>query len=134
MGIRRLLCRVADVRGHWDSDWKRTGSQRARIWPPDLDPRADWRVISPAARHLDRQVRGRIVMFAVLVGCAVPVWFASYASQLWQFLLLGLALGGVGASFAVGTPYVARFFAKDRRGFALWGCLAPELPERRSIC
>jgi MFS transporter, NNP family, nitrate/nitrite transporter len=62
---------------------------------------------------------GRIVMFALLVGCAVPVWFASYASQLWQFLLLGLALGVVGASFAVGTPYVARFFAKDRRGFAM---------------
>jgi MFS transporter, NNP family, nitrate/nitrite transporter len=62
---------------------------------------------------------GRIVMFALLVGCSVPVWFASYASQFWQFLLLGLALGLVGASFAVGTPYVARFFAKDRRGFAM---------------
>ncbi len=62
---------------------------------------------------------GRIVMFVLLLGCAVPVWFASYASQLWQFLLLGLALGLVGASFAVGTPYVARFFAKERRGFAM---------------
>jgi NNP family nitrate/nitrite transporter-like MFS transporter len=62
---------------------------------------------------------GRIVMFALLVGCAVPVWFASYANQLWQFLLLGLALGVVGASFAVGTPYVARLFAKERRGFAM---------------
>lgn len=62
---------------------------------------------------------GRIVMFALLVGCAVPVWFASYASQLWQFLLLGLALGTVGASFAVGTPYVARLFPKERRGFAM---------------
>jgi MFS transporter, NNP family, nitrate/nitrite transporter len=62
---------------------------------------------------------GRIVMFALLVGCAVPVWFASYANQLWQFLLLGLALGVVGASFAVGTPYVARFFAQERRGFAM---------------
>jgi len=62
---------------------------------------------------------GRIVMFALLVGCAVPVWFASYATQLWQFLLLGLALGIVGASFAVGTPYVARFFPKERRGLAM---------------
>ncbi len=34
---------------------------------------------------------GRIVMFALLVGCAVPVWFASYANQLWQFLLLFLS-------------------------------------------
>ena len=62
---------------------------------------------------------GRIVMLALLVAGAVPVWFASYARELWQFLLLGLALGVVGASFAVGTPYVARFFAKERRGFAM---------------
>ena len=62
---------------------------------------------------------GRIVMLALLVASAVPVWFASYARELWQFLLLGLALGVVGASFAVGTPYVARFFAKERRGFAM---------------
>jgi NNP family nitrate/nitrite transporter-like MFS transporter len=32
---------------------------------------------------------------------------------------LGLALGLVGASFSVGTPYVARFFPKERRGFAM---------------
>ena len=62
---------------------------------------------------------GRIVMVLLLVACAAPVWFASYAEELWQFLLLGLALGVVGASFAVGTPYVARFFGKERRGFAM---------------
>jgi MFS transporter, NNP family, nitrate/nitrite transporter len=62
---------------------------------------------------------GRIVMFLLLIFCAAPVWFSSYASQLWEFLLLGLALGLVGASFAVGTPYVARFFPKERRGFAM---------------
>jgi NNP family nitrate/nitrite transporter-like MFS transporter len=62
---------------------------------------------------------GRIVMFLLLIFCAVPLWISSYASQLWQFLLLGLALGLVGASFAVGTPYVARFFPKERRGFAM---------------
>ena len=62
---------------------------------------------------------GRIVMFLVLIAGAAPVWFASYARELWQFLLLGLALGVVGASFAVGTPYVARFFPKERRGFAM---------------
>ncbi len=62
---------------------------------------------------------GRIVMFLLLLVCAPPVWLSSYANQLWQFLLLGLALGLVGASFAVGTPYVARFFPKERRGFAM---------------
>jgi NNP family nitrate/nitrite transporter-like MFS transporter len=62
---------------------------------------------------------GRRIMLALLVGCAVPVWVSSYAEALWQFLLLGLALGVVGASFSVGTPYVARFFPKERRGFAM---------------
>ena len=58
-------------------------------------------------------------MLLILVGCAVPLWISSYATALWQFLLLGLALGLVGASFSVGTPYVARFFPKESRGFAM---------------
>jgi len=62
---------------------------------------------------------GRRLMLALLLGCAVPVWLSSYAVALWQFLLLGLALGLVGASFSIGTPYVARFFPKERRGFAM---------------
>src|SRR5581483_321880 len=60
----------------------------------------------------------KIVMAALLVFCAVPLWLASYAVQLWQFLALGLALGLVGASFAVGTPYAGRLFPKHR-GFAM---------------
>jgi NNP family nitrate/nitrite transporter-like MFS transporter len=61
---------------------------------------------------------GRIVMTILLLACSVPLWLSSYATQLWQFLGIGLALGLVGASFAVGTPYVARFFPKNR-GFAM---------------
>lgn len=62
---------------------------------------------------------GRIIMLLLLAGCAVPLWVSAYATELWEFLLLGLALGLVGASFSVGTPYVARFFAKENRGFAM---------------
>ena len=62
---------------------------------------------------------GRIVMFILLLGCAVPLWLSSYAVALWQFLLLGLALGLVGASFAVGTPYTSRFFPKEKKGLAM---------------
>ena len=62
---------------------------------------------------------GRIVMTTLLVVCAVPVYAVSYATALWQFLVIGLFLGCVGASFAVGTPYVARFFPQERRGFAM---------------
>ena len=62
---------------------------------------------------------GRIVMFILLIVCAVPLWLSSYATALWQFLLLGLALGLVGASFAVGTPYTSRFFPKEKKGLAM---------------
>lgn len=62
---------------------------------------------------------GRAVMTLLLVACAIPVWLVGYASQLPVFLLIGLFLGAVGASFAVGTPYVARFFPPARRGLAM---------------
>jgi NNP family nitrate/nitrite transporter-like MFS transporter len=31
---------------------------------------------------------GRVIMLFLLVGCAIPLWISSYASALWQFLLL----------------------------------------------
>jgi NNP family nitrate/nitrite transporter-like MFS transporter len=62
---------------------------------------------------------GRLVMTILLVACAVPVFLISYATLFWQFISIGLCLGAVGASFAVGTPYVARFFPPERRGFAM---------------
>ena len=62
---------------------------------------------------------GRAVMTALLVGAAPPVYLLSYASAYWQFLAIGFVLGIVGASFAVGTPYCARFFPSAKRGFAM---------------
>ncbi len=61
---------------------------------------------------------GRAVMTMLLVGSAVPLWLSSYATAFWQFIAIGLALGVVGATFSVGTPYVARFFPRSR-GFAM---------------
>jgi len=60
----------------------------------------------------------KIVMLILLLFCSVPLWLASYAAQFWQFIALGLALGLVGAAFAVGTPYAGRLFPKNR-GFAM---------------
>ena len=62
---------------------------------------------------------GRIVMTVLLLAAALPVWLVSYATQYWQLLAIGLLLGVVGASFAVGTPYCARFFPQEKRGFAM---------------
>jgi NNP family nitrate/nitrite transporter-like MFS transporter len=62
---------------------------------------------------------GRVVMTVLLVLSAVPVFLISFAAVFWQFIAIGLFLGAVGASFAVGTPYVARFFPPEKRGFAM---------------
>jgi MFS transporter, NNP family, nitrate/nitrite transporter len=62
---------------------------------------------------------GRRVFTILLLVASIPVFLVSYAVALWQFLAVGFLLGVVGASFAVGTPYVARFFPRERRGFAM---------------
>jgi NNP family nitrate/nitrite transporter-like MFS transporter len=62
---------------------------------------------------------GRIVM-AVLMAITVPaIWLMSYATAYWHFLVIGLFVGLAGGSFSVGTPYVARWFPKNRQGFAM---------------
>ncbi|WP_280813164.1 nitrate/nitrite transporter [Variovorax sp. TBS-050B] len=62
---------------------------------------------------------GRVVM-AWVMGLTIPaIWLLSYATQYWQFLALGLFIGLAGGSFSVGTPYVARWFPRDRQGFAM---------------
>ena len=62
---------------------------------------------------------GRIVMTTLLLAAAAPVYLLSLATAYWQFLAIGFLLGVVGASFAVGTPYCARFFQQRKRGFAM---------------
>jgi len=62
---------------------------------------------------------GRIVM-ALLMAATVPaIWLMAYATAYWHFLVIGLFVGLAGGSFSVGTPYVARWFPKNRQGFAM---------------
>jgi NNP family nitrate/nitrite transporter-like MFS transporter len=62
---------------------------------------------------------GRIVM-AILMTCTVPaIYLMAYATAYWHFLVIGLFVGLAGGSFSVGTPYVARWFPKNRQGFAM---------------
>ena len=62
---------------------------------------------------------GRIVM-AVLMAVTVPaIWLMAYATQYWHFLAIGLFVGLAGGSFSVGTPYVARWFPRQRQGMAM---------------
>ncbi|MEJ8839683.1 MFS transporter [Ramlibacter sp. AN1133] len=62
---------------------------------------------------------GRVVL-ATLMAITVPaIWLMAYATQYWHFLVIGLFVGLAGGSFSVGTPYVARWFPKNRQGFAM---------------
>ena len=62
---------------------------------------------------------GRIVFFLLMLASVVPIYMISYATEYWHFLVLGLFVGLAGGSFSVGTPYVARWFQKERRGLAM---------------
>ena len=62
---------------------------------------------------------GRVVM-TVLMACTVPpIYLMSHATEYWHFLVIGLFVGLAGGAFSVGTPYVARWFPPERRGFAM---------------
>ena len=54
-----------------------------------------------------------------MIASVVPIWLISYATEYWQYLVLGLFVGLAGGSFSVGTPYVARWFDKSQQGFAM---------------
>ena len=62
---------------------------------------------------------GRIVFFLLMLCTVVPIWMMSYATEFWQFLVIGLFVGLAGGSFSVGTPYVARWFPRNRQGLAM---------------
>ncbi len=62
---------------------------------------------------------GRIVMAAVMAATVPAIWMMGYATEYWHFLTIGLFVGLAGGSFSVGTPYVARWFPKNRQGTAM---------------
>ncbi len=62
---------------------------------------------------------GRLVFTAVLVISAVPVLAFGFIDSYWGLIVVGFFLGISGASFAVGIPFVAGWYPKERQGFAL---------------
>lgn len=65
------------------------------------------------------QYGGRVVFFVLMLATVVPIWLIGEATQYWQFLVLGLFVGLAGGSFSVGIAYCARWFEKNRQGFAM---------------
>ncbi len=62
---------------------------------------------------------GRIVYFILMLCTILPLYLIGEATQYWQFLVLGLFVGIAGASFSVGIAYTARWFTKEKQGFAM---------------
>jgi len=62
---------------------------------------------------------GRIVFALLMASTVIPIWLMAYATEYWQYLVIGLFVGLAGGSFSVGTPYVARWFPKKQQGFAM---------------
>jgi NNP family nitrate/nitrite transporter-like MFS transporter len=62
---------------------------------------------------------GRKVFTFLLLATLIPVAFLGIANTFWTYVLGGLFLGLGGASFAVGVPFVNRWFTPDKQGLAL---------------
>jgi MFS transporter, NNP family, nitrate/nitrite transporter len=68
---------------------------------------------------LTDRLGGRRVFPALLLVACVPVLFAGFTSSFGGLLGAVLLLGLAGASFAIGVPFVVRWFPPERQGFAL---------------
>ncbi|TVR56723.1 MAG: MFS transporter [Candidatus Competibacteraceae bacterium] len=62
---------------------------------------------------------GRIVFFIQMLVVAVPVYGLAFATEYWQYLVLGLFVGLAGGSFAIGIAYTSAWFSKERQGTAM---------------
>ena len=62
---------------------------------------------------------GRYVFPALLAVSALPTVLFGYAHSYWALIGVGFLLGVAGSSFAVGIPFVAGWYRKERQGFAL---------------
>ncbi|MGZ8716348.1 MAG: nitrate/nitrite transporter [Gaiellaceae bacterium] len=62
---------------------------------------------------------GRRMFTLVLLASALPTLLFGFVDSYWGLIVVGFFLGIAGASFAVGVPFVAGWYAKERQGFAI---------------
>jgi len=86
-------------------------------------------------RHGGRLIFSALMAWTILPLLALAVWHESYATLIALSFLLGFA----GASFAVGVPFVSRWYPPAQQGSALGiygvgmgGTSSPDSPPRRS--
>jgi NNP family nitrate/nitrite transporter-like MFS transporter len=62
---------------------------------------------------------GRLMFPVVLLLSTPPALALGFAESYWALVAVGFALGVAGSSFAVGVPFVAGWYGKERQGFAI---------------
>jgi NNP family nitrate/nitrite transporter-like MFS transporter len=62
---------------------------------------------------------GRIVYLIQMVLVAIPTYGLAFATQYWQYLVIGLFVGLAGGSFAIGIAYTSAWFTKEKQGTAM---------------
>jgi NNP family nitrate/nitrite transporter-like MFS transporter len=62
---------------------------------------------------------GRLMFTALLAFSAVPAVLFGYVHSYWGLIGVGFLLGVAGSSFAIGVPFVANWYSKERQGFAV---------------
>lgn len=62
---------------------------------------------------------GKWVMGALLLFCAIPMFFLSQANSFTSFLLLSFGFGMAGSIFAAGVAYTSLWYPKEKQGTAL---------------
>ena len=68
---------------------------------------------------LTDRIGGRKMFAGALLFTLLPVAFLGIADSFWTYVLGGLFLGVAGATFAIGVPFVSRWFSPDKQGMAL---------------
>lgn len=68
---------------------------------------------------LTDRVGGRKMFTGLLLFTILPVAFMGIANSFWTYVLGGLFLGAAGSSFAIGVPFVNRWFSAEKQGFAI---------------
>jgi NNP family nitrate/nitrite transporter-like MFS transporter len=62
---------------------------------------------------------GRIVYLVQMLLVAIPTYGLAFATEYWQYLVIGLFVGLAGGSFAVGIAYTSAWFPKEQQGTAM---------------
>ncbi len=62
---------------------------------------------------------GRVVYFIQMILVAIATYGLHFATQFWQYLLIGLCMGLAGGSFAIGIAYTSAWFEKKKQGVAM---------------